>query len=127
MKPDVAQYVIRHYSRLMTKDEKFLNKRLQAALKTAHGRSDVAAREEAAPKRALPSLQTHTPEILELSNGGFDGFAERTAERILADHKELVVVNYCPRCHELARTPKARQCRFCGHDWHTTEKLPTTE
>jgi uncharacterized C2H2 Zn-finger protein len=29
-------------------------------------------------------------------------------------------VNRCPRCGEVAKTPKAKQCRFCKHDWHGT-------
>lgn len=32
----------------------------------------------------------------------------------------------CPRCHRPLRTPKSRQCRFCGGDWHDTsvEQVP---
>jgi hypothetical protein len=28
------------------------------------------------------------------------------------------VLNCCPKCDALAKTPKARQCRYCFHDWH---------
>ncbi|MCI0639926.1 MAG: hypothetical protein L0Y72_19305 [Gemmataceae bacterium] len=27
-------------------------------------------------------------------------------------------VNRCPRCAKISRTPMARQCFWCGHDWH---------
>ncbi len=39
------------------------------------------------------------------------------AERLLADHGNEIL-NNCPKCGLLARTPKAQQCRHCGHDWH---------
>lgn len=38
------------------------------------------------------------------------------ANRIMKDHPK--VLNFCPVCGKLARTPKAKQCRYCGHDWH---------
>jgi hypothetical protein len=41
---------------------------------------------------------------------------ENIANRILTDHKDEVL-NYCPKCEKLARTPKARQCRYCGNKW----------
>jgi len=40
------------------------------------------------------------------------------AHRILCDHADEIDVNRCPRCRRIARTPKARQCFRCGHDWH---------
>lgn len=39
------------------------------------------------------------------------------ANRILAQH-EKEVINNCPKCGKLARTPKAKQCRYCQFDWH---------
>jgi hypothetical protein len=41
---------------------------------------------------------------------------ENIANRILTEHKNEVL-NYCSKCNRLARTPKARQCRFCGNKW----------
>jgi hypothetical protein len=29
----------------------------------------------------------------------------------------------CPYCGEPLRTPRARQCRFCGRDWHDPEHV----
>jgi hypothetical protein len=29
----------------------------------------------------------------------------------------------CPFCGEKLRTPSARQCRFCLHDWHDENNL----
>ncbi len=50
---------------------------------------------------------------------GLDEFKTHTAARILNQNPDKVIFNTCPVCNELARTPKARQCRHCGCDWHT--------
>lgn len=42
---------------------------------------------------------------------------EKIAERILRNHRNEVI-NNCPKCGKLARTPKAQQCRYCQYDWH---------
>lgn len=42
----------------------------------------------------------------------------KIAELILKDFKDMVFINNCSKCGRLARTPKAKQCRHCGHDWH---------
>lgn len=40
---------------------------------------------------------------------------ESIAKRILNDNPDIL--NYCPNCGKLTRTPKARQCRHCGNKW----------
>ena len=48
-------------------------------------------------------------------------FRERVAERIKDDAANgRLTLNRCPRCNRIVRTPKARQCRWCGYDWHAT-------
>jgi hypothetical protein len=41
----------------------------------------------------------------------------RIAERLLKDSADTII-NNCPQCGKLARTPRAKQCRHCKHDWH---------
>ena len=43
---------------------------------------------------------------------------EELAKLILDKFRDKVFFNNCPKCEQLARTPSAKQCRFCGHDWH---------
>ncbi|MCB0635978.1 MAG: hypothetical protein KDC54_05150 [Lewinella sp.] len=38
-------------------------------------------------------------------------------QRILREH-HTDIINICPECGQLARTPLAQQCWHCGHDWH---------
>jgi len=42
---------------------------------------------------------------------------ETEIARLLARSGDILV-NNCPNCGRLARSPKAEQCRHCGHDWH---------
>jgi ribosomal protein L40E len=64
-------------------------------------------------------LLSDDPEVLSLTREGFEPFLMRTAERIFNAHQKEIVLNCCPKCGALlAKTPKARQCRFCRYDWH---------
>jgi hypothetical protein len=48
---------------------------------------------------------------------GLQAFRMRVARRILAEHSDLQI-NRCPRCNCIVRTPDAKQCFWCGYDWH---------
>lgn len=45
-------------------------------------------------------------------------FEKKMAEKILQEYAYDVIVNKCPNCQQLARTPFARQCPHCFHSWH---------
>jgi hypothetical protein len=49
---------------------------------------------------------------------GFEHFKKEVAIRIYKDNKAELELNLCPKCNKIARTPLAKQCRFCKHDWH---------
>jgi hypothetical protein len=57
-------------------------------------------------------------EVLTLLDKGFQNYKLNVAERIWAQHKDELELNLCPGCGKIARTPFAKQCRFCYHDWH---------
>jgi len=115
----LAGYVLTYYSRFMTEKEKLANRHLSATEKVTHGRTDLAAQEEATNSRPhLKELFSDDPDVLALARDGAERFLQRTAERIIAAHSHEIQVNRCPRCGEVAKTPKARQCRFCRFDWH---------
>lgn len=44
-------------------------------------------------------------------------FELEVVNRIMAETPEKVFFNNCPKCNKLARTPTAKQCRYCGHSW----------
>ena len=115
----LAVYVLTYYSRFMTGKEQLANRHLMGTAKVTHGRSDLAAKQGASNYRPhLRDLFSDDPEVLELARDGAESFVHRTAERILAAHADEIQINRCPRCGEVAKTPKARQCRFCLFDWH---------
>ena len=58
------------------------------------------------------------PEIVEFLKNGYEEFELNVAKRIMIDMPEKVFLNSCPKCNKLARTPYARQCRHCEHNWH---------
>ena len=47
-------------------------------------------------------------------------FYDNVVKRILKENKETVILNKCPKCDQLCRTPNAKQCKNpeCLHDWH---------
>jgi hypothetical protein len=68
--------------------------------------------------RPVDNAGSDDPAVLFLARDGHEAFIFRTGKRILNDHGSQVFLNCCSRCGELARTPKAQQCRYCGNDWH---------
>ena len=119
MDPQLASYLIRYYDRFMHKRERLAYRHLIGTMKVTKGRSDPAAQEEASRKKPqLRELLSNDPSVIGLARDGMQAFVERTATRILAEHADEIFLNNCPRCGRLANTPRARQCRFCRHDWH---------
>ncbi len=57
-------------------------------------------------------------EVLKLLENGYDDFVLRTAERIEKENPNQYVINRCPACNFIARTPYAKQCRKCSNNWH---------
>lgn len=53
----------------------------------------------------------------ELVARGREGMEIEIATRLLNRSRDEVI-NNCPKCGRLARTPRAKQCRRCGYDWH---------
>jgi len=122
MENEKAQYVLRYYGHFMTAQECLAQRHLFGTAKATHGRTDAAAQSEVRnSSHHLSRLLSNDPEVLRLASGGIDAFAIRTAQRILDEHKNEIVFNNCPKCGALAKTPKARQCRFCRYDWHSAK------
>jgi ribosomal protein L40E len=76
---------------------------------------------------------TRRGELVEFKMEAMYGFADdKTSELVAMGRKRMEieiamrllnrsideVINNCPKCGRLARTPRAKQCRQCGYDWH---------
>lgn len=55
-----------------------------------------------------------TNTIVEL---GQEKALQKIITRVLDEHG-VNLINLCPNCKQLARTPLAKQCRHCLHNWH---------
>lgn len=49
---------------------------------------------------------------------GLDQYKIDIATKTLKEHGGQIQFNICPKCGKLARTPMAKQCRYCYYDWH---------
>ena len=120
MENEKAQYVLRYCGHWMTTKERLAQRHLFGTAKATHGRTDAAAQNEVRnTSHHLSRFLSNDTEIVQLASDGIDAFMIRTAQRILDEHSNEIVFNNCPRNGALAKTPKARQCRFCRHDWHS--------
>jgi hypothetical protein len=105
---DLTRYVFQHYEHLLTPAEKKAH--FGMGLFGVNGSFGPVA-------QSLASVSEET-EVRELAALGDVAFRRRVVERVLREHATDVVLNRCPRCGGLCRTPRARQCFRCKHDWH---------
>ncbi|WP_151085927.1 hypothetical protein [Hymenobacter baengnokdamensis] len=63
-------------------------------------------------------LSSGAVEALALCEDGTSAVREHIAQKIYDEHGGDALLNKCPRCHRLARTAQAEQCRYCGSNWH---------
>jgi hypothetical protein len=108
--PELVEYIYRYQKKFMTKDEILAgktvlypkapdNEKLLAFIKSKGWYSD-------------------DEHIKQMIANGHEAFKQRVAARIFDEHRDQLELNLCPKCGKLARTPLARQCRFCFYDWH---------
>jgi hypothetical protein len=120
---DKAVYACCYCGQFMTEQEQLAERHLVAVRKASSGRTERAAELEL--DRVPPyfrEMLSDDPQVLMLASDGYKSFVLRTGLRILKEHSEDVLLNCCPRCGGIARTPTARQCRYCAHDWHPVRK-----
>ena len=111
---ELAEYLWHNYLELFTTNEKLAAKTLLAEQKMASPTMSDAMR-TVMQRNWVSRGNTEIDKLLE---NGSEQFRIRTAYRVLEDCKEQVVVNRCPLCSRIVATPRAKQCLWCGHDWH---------
>jgi hypothetical protein len=108
---ELDRFIIRNFSKLMTDFERRV---WSLAIKR-----EKALYPGCAADRLARWLQQETEEVIRASLAGSRAVQQQIRERILRDHeKGEVPINRCPVCERIVRTPMARQCLWCGHDWH---------
>ena len=113
----VAAYIMNYQSDFLTELERRAFNHLVAQFKEVN-RFELVGQEEGRSSRFYSQHISDDPSVLHLASDGHRAFYLRTAERIFREHADKLSFNCCPRCGEVARTPTARQCRYCFHDWH---------
>jgi hypothetical protein len=90
----------------------------RAGLKVVFAREKAANSESVRVREMILErwIDQADPEVEAALANGPDEFRRAVRDRVLRDHPE--VVNRCPKCRRVVRTPRAKQCRWCFHDWH---------
>jgi hypothetical protein len=112
---ELTQYVWEHFSHRMTDFERRVGRAIRGRQKASNAGADIFH------LLAVRWGQTDDPEVNAALADGPEAFRRRVCSRVLAQAGGEVFVNRCPRCNGVARTPRARQCFWCGFDWHTVE------
>ena len=107
----LTEYVCRHCVPQMTMFER-------EGLKVVYAREKVEPAQSARVRTMIMRrwVDQADPAVIAALSAGVDAFREAVRDRVLRDHPELI--NRCPICKRIARTPRAKQCRWCFHDWH---------
>ena len=112
---ELTHYVIRYYPSLMTPTESAARATIFWA-----GRADASDSPER--RRVIKERFISSDlDVQQLLADGPEDCLYNIRNRILRDNADKVFLNYCPRCHGLARTPQAKQCPHCFFSWHDTQ------
>lgn len=115
MDKEASSYVVKYYSSLLSANERLAIRHTMSTYKLGDkGYSNPNVLKIYREKGWLTSDQ----KVLELLKDGYDKFEFKIAQRILDEYPNRVFLNKCPQCKKLARTPYARQCRYCMYNWH---------
>lgn len=114
MKEDLKRYILNHYSVLLSKEEKLALKHLRHAQKLA----SQSNTEKVKTIKAYLKIGWISENEIDLTDESVQRIENDLAESLLKNHYDQISINNCPKCNQLARTPFAKQCRYCGHSWH---------
>ena len=112
MDKELIDYLITHYSILLSFEEKAAQKHHLATLKSDYAKNPKL-------KEIILNRWSAKDEVaLSLLDNGYEEFKRKAAEKIIREQSDKIFINNCPNCGRLARTPLAKQCRHCGQNWH---------
>jgi hypothetical protein len=117
LEDSTIEYVFNYYSRFMTLPEKTALKHYNTVYKFGNSLSNDP-KEEKRDFLIKTGWLSADKEVNDLLENGFEYFREKAVEKILRHHSSEIFFNNCPKCGKLARTPFAKQCRFCRYNWH---------
>ncbi|MBC9909868.1 hypothetical protein [Chitinophaga varians] len=108
--PELEDYIYRYCEKFMTEDE------LDAKKAMAYGYNTQPASIRSVMQEK--GWLNDDPRVLAMMADGDKATKDSIVKRVWNDHQHELPLNLCPKCFRIARTPQARQCRFCYHSWH---------
>ncbi len=117
---ELTKYVWRGFRHLMTADEQLADNAFAVEAKFG-GLGGLLY--DTPPPRLLKERRryqnnSYVQEALRL---GYQGFQTMVRDRMMRDLPESFFVKRCPACQRVVATPKAKQCLWCGENWHRAE------
>ncbi|MFG0283228.1 MAG: hypothetical protein ACF8R7_02300 [Phycisphaerales bacterium JB039] len=110
----LTEYIYSHYSSLLRKEELAAQGILWCLEQM--GVSETFAEHFG---KKLARARAEYPDLWRrIEDQGIGKVMDAAAQRALREHGDKIFLNRCARCSALCRTPLARQCLECGHDWH---------
>ncbi|MHC4884953.1 MAG: hypothetical protein ACYTGH_07705 [Planctomycetota bacterium] len=110
---ELNAYVFKNYSNFLTKEESEILQAIEANHKAeSYGMKKMKAylkKHEAKGKKAAKSRSLAQEQKM---------FQTQVRNRVLEAHKDEVVINRCPECDNVVKTPRSKQCLWCNHSWH---------
>lgn len=118
MNKEIAQYICTYFSHLLSAADKHDSQLLSYQFPTFKPELQPLNTEKLIIVYEQNGWTTENINDLNLLSYGDKNFHIRKAAKILIEANDKVYFNKCPKCHQLTRTPYAKQCRFCKYDWH---------
>lgn len=115
MNKERAEYIINYFSKLLSREEETAIRHTRHSIQTDDSPDNPMMRAIYLKHGWI----TEDQKVFQLLLNGYDHFQIQTAKRILEQNPDKVFFNNCPNCGKLARTPLAKQCRFCSYSWHS--------
>ena len=109
---ELIRYAFNWCPQLLSPTEREAHKHLIVAKKI--NAAESAEQKELMSKRWLSADSS----VLRLLENGDSVFYETVMKRLEAEKQLEGMLNNCPRCAGLARTPEAKQCPHCYFSWH---------
>lgn len=116
MNKEISEYVITYFMHLASLKEKAALKYYHSLIKLDNSETFGENEKRRRVYEKLGWLSSDK-EIVGLLKDGYEAFELNISKRLLSTHPDEIFLNYCPECNRLARTPMAKQCRYCGYNW----------
>ncbi len=110
-----------HY--LLVYGGKHFNDTESSAAKAIWARRAAVYKLKHSPERKAAKLEIVEeleclPGVSELLSEDKLDFSKHVGRRFMREQPDVIA--RCPKCEKVLRTPRAKQCMWCFHDWHET-------